>query len=60
MTGRISWVLITMVMWKETDLSSKPNLNDTNVLWQNAVGTGWSGVSGNKVFLHDRTGNKGG
>ena len=42
------------------NLSSKPNLNDTNVLWQNAVGTGWSSpiVSGNKVFLHDRIGNK--
>ena len=42
------------------NLSSNPNLNDTNVLWQNAVGTGWSSpiVSGQKVFLHDRTGNK--
>ena len=42
------------------NLSPNPNLNDTNVLWQNAVGTGWSSpiVSGQKVFLHDRTGNK--
>jgi outer membrane protein assembly factor BamB len=42
------------------NLSSNPNLNDTNVLWQNAVGAGWSSpiVSGQKVFLHDRTGKK--
>ena len=42
------------------NLSSNNKLNDTNVLWKTTVGSGWSGpiVSGQKVFLHDRTGNK--
>ena len=42
------------------NLSSNHKLNDINVLWKTTVGTGWSSpiVSGQKVFLHDRTGNK--
>ena len=42
------------------NLSSNPKLNDTNILWQTTLGSGWSSpiVSGQKVFLHDRTGNK--